>query len=87
MKKLNLGCGQWIIPGYINQDVIDLPGVDMVFDLDKFPYPFEDSTFDEIYSAHVLEHVQDLGEVMQELTRICKPGSDIKVVVPYFSNP
>lgn len=87
MKKLNLGCGKWIIPWYINQDVIDLPGVDMVFDLDKFPYPFEDNTFDEIYSAHVLEHVQDLGQVMQELTRICKPGAEIKVIVPYFSNP
>lgn len=59
----------------------------MVFDLEKFPYPFEDNSLDEIYSAHVLEHMDDLGKVMEEFTRICKPGAEIKVIVPYFSNP
>jgi len=59
----------------------------MVFDLDKFPYPFEENSLDEVYSAHVLEHVGDLGKTMEELTRICKPGAEIKVIVPYFSNP
>jgi len=59
----------------------------MVFDLDVFPYPFEDNTFDEIYSAHVLEHVTDMGKTMEELTRIGKPGCEIKVIVPYFTNP
>jgi ubiquinone/menaquinone biosynthesis C-methylase UbiE len=44
----------------------------MVYDFDIFPYPFEDNTFDEIFSAHFLEHVTDLGKVMEELTRIGK---------------
>lgn len=87
MKKLHLWCGYDIKPGYINQDIIDLPWVDMVFDLDVFPYPFADSELDEVYSAHVLEHVTDLGKTMEELTRICKPWAQIKVIVPYFSNP
>lgn len=73
--------------GYINTDIIQLPSVDKILDLDIFPYPFEDNSIDEIYSAHVLEHVADLGKVMEEFTRICKPGAEIKVIVPYFSNP
>lgn len=87
MKKLHIGCGYEILPGYINTDNIPLPGVDQLLDLDQFPYPFEDNTFDEVFSAHVLEHVSDLGKTMEELTRICKPGAAIKVIVPYFANP
>jgi hypothetical protein len=34
-----------------------------------------------------LEHVTDLGKVMEELTRIGKNWCQIKVIVPYFSNP
>jgi ubiquinone/menaquinone biosynthesis C-methylase UbiE len=41
-----------------------------VYDFEKFPYPFEDNTFDEIYCSHVLEHMSDLGKVMEEFTRV-----------------
>lgn len=86
-KKLHLWCWSDAKPGYINQDIIKFPWVDLVFDLDNFPYPFDENSLDEVYSAHVLEHVTDLGQVMEELTRICKSGAQIKVIVPYFSNP
>jgi len=87
MQKLHIGCGYEILPGYLNTDSLPLPGVDQVLDLDQFPYPFEDNTFDEVFSAHVLEHVSDLGKTMEEFTRICKPWAEIKVIVPYFTNP
>ncbi len=86
-KKLHLWCWSDAKPGYINQDIIKFPGVDLVFDLDNFPYPFDENSLDEVYSAHVLEHVTDLGKVMEEMTRICKNGAEIKVIVPYFANP
>lgn len=85
--KLHIGYGQDPKKWYINLDGIKLPGVDIVHDLEIFPYPFKDNTFDEIYSAHVLEHMSDLGKVMEELTRIGKNGTEIKVIVPYFTNP
>lgn len=44
MQKLTIGCGKKIEEGYINLDKIALKGVDIVWDLDKFPYPFEDNT-------------------------------------------
>ena len=40
MKKLNLGCGNDIRQGYINLDVAELDGVDVVWDVNKLPLPF-----------------------------------------------
>jgi len=85
MMKLHLGCGRDIKKGYVNLDRAELEGVDVVHDLDKFPYPFKDNEFDEIYCKHVLEHVDDLIRVMEELTRVSKPGARIKVIAPYFA--
>ncbi len=87
MKKLNFWCGRDILPGYLNWDIIDLPWVDRVFDFEKFPYPFHDNEFDEIYCSHILEHMSDLWKVMEEFTRIGKNWCFIKVKVPYFSSP
>lgn len=86
-KKLNLGCGKLVKKGYVNLDSVKLKGVDVVHDLEKFPYPFKDNEFDEIYCSHLLEHLSDLIKVMKELRRILKPKGKLKVVAPYFSNP
>lgn len=86
MKKLNLGCGKDILEGYINLDAINLEGVDVVYDLDKFPYPFEDNTFDEVLAKSVLEHLGDLQKVMEELKRISKPNANIIIWVPHFES-
>ena len=85
IKKLNFGCGNEIIKGYVNMDILKLPGVNVVHNFNKFPYPFKDNEFDEIYTSHVLEHLDDLIKVMVELKRICKPGAKIKIRVPHFS--
>ena len=85
MNKLNLGCGQDIRKGYVNLDFLKLRGVDVVHDLNKFPYPFDDDEFDEIYTSHVLEHLDNLPKAMKELKRICRNGGRIKIRVPHFS--
>jgi len=84
-SKLNLGCGNDIRPGWLNLDLLELPGVDMVWDLNRFPYPFEEDTFDSIFSSHVLEHLEDLINVMAELRRITRPGGTIRLELPHFS--
>ena len=85
MKKLNLGSGPDIRNGWVNIDSVKLNGVDVIHDLNKFPYPFKENTFDEVYASHVLEHLNDLIKVMNELKRICKKGARIIIRVPHFS--
>ena len=85
MKKLNLGCGLDIMNGHINLDFVNLNGIDVIRDLNKFPYPLKDNEFDEIYTSYVLEHLDDFILTMKELKRICKPGAKIKIRVPHFS--
>lgn len=85
MKKLNFGCGDDIMPGYVNLDIVKLKGVDVIHDFNKFPYPFKKDEFDEVFTSHVLEHVDDLPKVLTELKRICKKGARIKIRVPHFS--
>ncbi len=86
MKKLNFGCGEKILPRYVNVDIVKLPGVDIVINLNKTPYPFRDNEFDEIEADNVIEHLDNFIEVMQELQRILKPGGKIRIKVPHFSS-
>ncbi len=85
MKKLNLGCGYNLKEGYINIDVVDYGG-NVIHDLNSFPYPFEDNTFDEIYCSHVLEHLNNFHDTVTELYRIAKQNCIIKVCAPFFLN-
>jgi ubiquinone/menaquinone biosynthesis C-methylase UbiE len=85
MKKLNLGCGEDVKSGYVNMDLLKLKGVDVVHDINKFPWPFKENEFDLVYTSHVIEHVDDLVKVMAEIRRICKPKARIHIRVPHFS--
>lgn len=82
-KKLNLGCGPGILENYVNLDIVKGPGVDVVHDMEKFPYPFDDNTFEGIKCSHILEHMNNLNKVIDELWRITKNGGIIKIYSPY----
>ncbi|MBR9705528.1 methyltransferase domain-containing protein [Candidatus Pacearchaeota archaeon] len=82
--KLNFGCGKDIKKGYVNLDHVSINGVNVVHDINKFPYPFKDNEFEEILCIGSLEYVDDLFKVMQELYRISKPGAIIKINGPYW---
>ncbi|MDP4039340.1 MAG: methyltransferase domain-containing protein [Candidatus Pacearchaeota archaeon] len=85
VKKLNVGCAGDIKKGFVNLDFVKQEGVDVVHDLNKFPWPFKEDTFDEIYASHVLEHINDLVKVMEEIHRISKKGAKIIIRGPHFS--
>lgn len=85
MKKLNLGCGKDLKEGYINIDAVDYGG-NLIHDLNFFPYPFDDNTFDEIYCSHILEHLNNFHNTITELYRIAKPNCIINVYAPFFLN-
>ncbi len=84
MKSLDLGCGNNKQPGMIGIDINPRSDADIVHDLNRFPYPFEDSTFDEIHADNTVEHLEHISSVMEELHRISRPGALIRITVPYF---
>ena len=85
--KLNLGCGSKILEGYTNVDKFDYYKPDIVHDLEITPYPFEESSTDEILLSHVLEHIGQnpniFNNIIKELYRICKNKSIINIRVPH----
>lgn len=88
-KKLHLGCGRTILDGWINLDLMPMEGVDIIADLNQCkekPLPFEDNSVDEFFASHVLEHIQQLLELMEELHRIAKPNAIMVCHVPYGSS-
>lgn len=84
MKILDLGCGNKKYPGAVGIDMNPLSDADIIHDLNSVPYPFEDSMFDEIIADNIIEHLNNVIQVMEELARISKVGATIKVIVPYF---
>jgi len=86
MKQLNMGCGKKIISNCINLDIKNFKGVDVVHDLDKYPYPFSNDTFDIIHSTHCLEHLTDIERALKETWRILKSGGKFVCTVPYYTS-
>lgn len=84
--KLNLACGLNAFPDFTNVDKVDLPGVDMVYDLEQFPWPFEDNSVEEVFCSHYIEHVPEIIKFMDEIWRVCKDGAIVKFVAPYYTH-
>lgn len=49
--------------------------------------PFENSSFDLIFSYDVFEHVQDLPKVLKECVRVLKPGGKVYALFPPYYGP
>lgn len=83
--RLNLGSGRNPIPGWTNVDIADLPGVDVVCDLEH-PLPFDDGTVDEIVGTDLIEHIREPLALMGELWRIARPDATCTFALPYGSS-
>lgn len=97
---LDLGCGNkklrqaWKFPELtsikskvIGIDIDKNSDADVIYDLNKIPYPFSSNTFDIIYSSDVLEHLDPMKmkDIMKELHRITRPNGKIFIAVPHVS--
>ena len=80
--NLNLGCGFNKMRGFINVDAYDICKPDVVWDLNKMPWPWPDNTIDHIFAAHILEHLEDWWGAFKECARILKPMGTLEVRVP-----
>ena len=95
MKKINLGCGNKYIDGFINVDVSTLVKTDIQLDLEQANWPFEDNSIEHIVAHHVLEDLSKSGHknAWKEMYRICKHDAVVELAFPYhfstafFSDP
>jgi hypothetical protein len=85
--KLNLGCGFKKLNDHWNVDIEAKCNPDQVWDLEQFPWPWEDSFFDRLNADNILEHLgQDpkvFTKVMQEMYRISKDGAEWYINIPH----
>jgi SAM-dependent methyltransferase len=85
---LELGCGQTKRnPDAVGVDVLPYPGVDIVGDALTVLRDLDAGTVDAIYSEHFLEHLDDPEALLEEASRVLRPGGEFRAVVPHFSNP
>jgi SAM-dependent methyltransferase len=83
---LDIGCGSAKTPGAVGLDISAETDADIVHNLDAFPYPIEDGSFDQILLQDVIEHVREPIRVFEELHRISRPGARIQLRTPHFSS-
>lgn len=78
--RLDIGCGTFKRDGYLGVD----PYVDTDFRAPMWQLPFEDSSVDEIYSSHSLEHVgkAQIVPTLVEWRRVIVPRGIIAIQVP-----
>ena len=78
--KLNLGCCDALLPGYVNVDIVPGPGV-VVADL-REPWPWDTGSIGEVRAWDVIEHLPDRIRTMNELWRVLRPGGTAEIAVP-----
>lgn len=93
--RINLGAGSEPAEGWINTDWLQLEGIDKVFNLLDFPWPFEDGVADEMKAIDVLEHMPVISpsneataiKFIEECHRILKVGGTLTIQVPHHQSP
>lgn len=84
--KLDLGCGKNKHGNCIGIDWSkENSDADIISDLNR-GIPFPDSSADEIYASHILEHIDDLTGILKEIHRVCRNGATVHIWVPFCMN-
>ena len=84
--RLNLGCGDKILPQYVNVDIVSSRAgmtPDVLCDL-RHLKPFADGSASEILSVHVVEHFWrwEVRDILKEWRRVLAPGGKIVLECP-----
>lgn len=86
MRILDVGCGVKKAPGAIGIDRNPASAADVLCDLDRFPYPFADNSFDRLQAVHVIEHVDNVIRTMEEFHRLVRAGGRVHLVTPHYTD-
>jgi predicted SAM-dependent methyltransferase len=84
--RVNLGCGEKPLPGYLNVDLRPLPEVDILADVRRLP--FDRGALAEIASAHLVEHFREhqlRTVILPYWLDLLKPGGRVRIICPNWA--
>jgi SAM-dependent methyltransferase len=83
--KINIGCGMVQKEGFIRADNDPAVKPDVLLDVEKDRFPWEDNSVAVIYSKSCLEHVHDLTNFFEESYRVLnKETGYLHLNLPYY---
>lgn len=92
--QLDIACGANKQKGFVGIDMQDLPGVDIIHDLNVHPWPLPDECVVRAFASHIIEHIPKvvidggktrfpLIEFMDEVWRILRPDAQFAIAGPH----
>ena len=80
--KINVGCGNLVIPGWVNVDLYPAAGAHYLNVVNGFPFSTCAAT--HIHCEHFLEHLEyrDALRFLSESHRVLGKGGSLRVIVP-----
>jgi predicted SAM-dependent methyltransferase len=80
---LNVGCGEYPTPGFVNLDYFWRRGVQLCWDVVR-GCPAPSGSIKGIYTEHCLEHIplESCRRVIADFFRMLSPGGIVRIVVP-----
>jgi len=86
--RLDIACGaNKQGPDWVGIDIQKLPGVDIVHDIETYPWPLPNECVLVSVASHIVEHINPAKfgfiNFMNEIWRITKPGGQLAIATPY----
>lgn len=84
MIRLNVGCGEFSAPGWLNIDTWAMPPVKPDVRASALAIPLADASCVAIYAGHVMEHLTlaEVPKALAEFRRVLVPGGKLLIVGP-----
>ena len=82
-RRLNWGCGEWAQPDWINSDIKENVGVDIVADI-RDGLPLDSESIEYAVAIHSLPEIPftELVPALQELRRVLMTGGVLRLALP-----
>jgi len=92
LARADIGCGaNKQDEDWFGIDRRKMPGVDLIQNLENFPWGIPSESFNIAVASHVLEHIQKADGIMlsffNEVWRILKPSGNFLISAPYATSP
>lgn len=83
--RLDVGCGVIGQKGFVGMDQFAHENVDIVHNVQDFPWPIPDNVCNMILMSHIWEHIEPKYrfQIMDECWRICRHDGQLFISCPY----